>query len=255
LGETFDDRLLAGLPKEQGGLRLGNMVVRSLLGTGGMGAVYLAYHEAFKRDVAVKVLPLRAGRNRESVARFIREAEAALKISHPNLVRAYEVGQTEGLYYIVMEYVEGETAARILASEKRFSEKRALQVCLAVAEALREAHGEGIVHRDVKPGNILVAGDGAAKLADLGLAKDTTGEITEGLTHTGQVVGTPSFMSPEQATDAKDVDERTDIYSLGATLYALITGRKPHDASNLYALIKKVVDEEPLDIRALRPDV
>jgi len=224
-----------------------------------MGAVYRGRDDRLAIDVAVKVLPFHvADTNPGLVERFVREARMAARVDHPNLVRVYTVGEEQGIHYIVTELVEGESAQARLDREGALSEDEALRICIGAGEALAAAHAEGIVHRDVKPANILLrAKDGRVKLADLGLAKTLQEgpSLSTGLTASGQVMGTPAYMSPEQAADASKVDHRTDIYSLGATLYALVTAHPPFEESQVIATLMKVMKEPPRDVRELRPDI
>ncbi|MBN9122786.1 MAG: protein kinase [Planctomycetes bacterium] len=219
-------QLLAGRYK---GFRLGSYVIQDLLGQGGMGAVYLAEHATLRRRVALKVLrPQRGADARVSIERFLREARAAAALDHPNIVRTHDVAQQGDTHYLVMEYVEGQTLDHVLA---RGGVPAALAVgyIAQAAAGLQHAHEKGFVHRDVKPANLILATDGTVKLLDMGLARSMTSEadkLTEVLDK-GAVVGTADFIAPEQALGEDRLDARADIYSLGATFYALVTGRPP----------------------------
>ena len=253
------DPLLAPLERTPGGVRAGDCVLAEKLGQGGMGAVYLGRHTNLDIEVAVKILPFHvADTDTNAVARFRKEARATVRIDHPNIVRVFDVKEERGVHYLVMEYVDGESADARIKREGPLPERDALEIAIAAGEALAAAHAKGILHRDVKPANILIRfEDGRVKLADLGLAKALRGEggVPTVVTGTGQMLGTPAFMSPEQATDASRVDERTDIYSLGATLYALLSGKAPFEETQLYKLLRKVVNESPPSLFELRPDV
>ena len=255
----LSDPLLRPLAGPDGRPRLRNIVLRRRIGAGGMGAVYCGYHEKLDIDVAVKVLArAEAGEAGGSVAvrRFLAEARAAAKIDHPNLVRVLDVDEREGVHYIVMEHVRGADAGKLIAEKGPFDEDRALEIARAAAGALRAAHEKGIVHRDVKPANILIREeDGAVKLADLGLAKAPHGPDSERLTATGEIFGTPAYMSPEQVSSPASVDARADVYSLGATLYALLAGKRPFGGENVYAVIRDVCDGDFPDIAELASGV
>ena len=247
--DLLSDPLLRSLAGPDGKLRLRNIVLRKRIGAGGMGAVYLGHHEKLDIDVVVKVLARGEAGGSGAVRRFFAEARAAAKIDHPNLVRVFDVDEMEGVHYIVMEHVRGADAGKLIAEKGPFDETRALEIARGAARALRAAHKKGIVHRDVKPANILIREeDGAVKLADLGLAKAPRGADSERLTATGEVFGTPAYMSPEQISSASSVDARADTYSLGATLYALLAGKRPFGGENVYAVIRDVCNGDFPDI-------
>jgi serine/threonine protein kinase len=224
-------------PKPPGAI-VGGYTLLEEVGRGGMGSVYRATAPDGS-TVAVKLLAAHLNDNPILLKRFQQEARLAKKISHPNLVKAIELGEHEGEHFFAMEFVEGESVGARVRRDKRFSEKEAVRTCIAVGEALAAAHAQGLIHRDVKPDNIMLTASGQVKLADMGLAKDTSGEDLN-LTRTGRGLGTPHFMAPEQFKEAKSVDVRCDIYSLGATLYMMVTGSLPFRAGNpLDAFIKK----------------
>jgi serine/threonine-protein kinase len=190
-----------------------------------MGAVFLARQVSLRRNVALKVLTPRLAKDENYVRRFFREARSAAALHHPNVVTAIDVG-TEGHYkYFVMEYVEGPTVAKLLERGGALDERRAISIAIQVANALDHAHQNGFVHRDIKPANIILTGQGVAKLCDLGLAKEVTD--AGGDTQEGQTLGTPDYISPEQARGEADIDIRSDVYSLGATLFHMVTGQVP----------------------------
>ncbi len=216
------------------GQQFGNVVVKGILGRGGMGAVYLGYHPGLDMKVAVKLLPdLFVGR-KELVERFLREARLSGKLQHPNIVRTLDVGYQNGVYYLVMEYVEGVDAQRLLTHEGRFSPMRAINIAGFVARALGEAHGQGVIHRDIKPANIMIGRDGKVKVTDFGLARSL--QATTALTLSNQVLGTPHYMAPEQIK-SMDIDERVDIYALGITLWQFLTGKLPFDGPTPMAVL------------------
>jgi len=234
--------------------RLGGFELKKKLGAGGMGTVFLARQVSLDRTVAVKILPPELARNAGYVRRFRREARLAAQLSHPNAVQVFDVAEEAGRHFIVMEYVDGPSVERELASGP-MAEERALGIVRDVAGALAAAHERGIIHRDVKPANILLAADGTAKLSDLGIAKDLSGTGSVSLTGTGGVVGTPAYMSPEQCVGDVRLDPRTDIYSLGVTLYRMVCGREPFAGTTPLVVMRKHVDEPLPDPSALRPDI
>jgi serine/threonine-protein kinase len=212
------------------------------LGKGSMGIVYKARQASVDRIVAVKVLLEALAKNREFVKRFDREAKIAAKLSHNNIVNAIDAGEVNGQYYFVMEYVEGETIKDMIEKGRIFDEKMALKIIIAVAEALKHAQVRGLIHRDIKPENVILTKDGNVKLADLGLARLTADEKWA-MAEAGMAIGTPYYISPEQVRGQVDVDIRSDIYSLGATLYHMVTGVPPYDGDTPNEVMKKHVDK------------
>ena len=225
------------------------------LGAGGMSEVYLAYDSDLRCQVAVKVLPDELAKNSTYVGRFRRETEVGQKIRHPNVVRCLEGGQdpVNGRRYLVMEYVRGQSAQAILDRDGPISLADATRIVLDIARALEELHHKGYVHRDVKPGNILVTEDGKAKLADLGVAKPLA-DAAE-LTSFDQGVGTPYYMPWEQTLNASLVDARSDLFALGATFYHLITGRVPFPGKDLAEVSQKKDEGTFPPVRELNPVV
>ncbi len=207
------------------GTKLGQIEITGVLGKGGMGQVFRGYHAALDIEVAIKVLPDELSRNEVVRQRFLREARLCIKLDHPNVVRVFNVDEWQGNLYLVLELIEGTDAAGMLKDGGRFRYKRALEIGKAAAEALAYAHTQGLVHRDVKPHNILLgAKDGKIKLSDFGLARAASS--ASHLTMSGQIMGTPHYMSPEQA-ESKEVTDKSDVYSLGVTLYHMLTGETP----------------------------
>src|SRR5712692_887719 len=201
--------------------------IQTLLGRGGMGAVYLARQKTLDRRVALKLLASKPGLDSEFAERFGREARALARLNHPNIVAVHDFGQAEGLYYFLMEYVDG-TSLREVMRESKLVPRQALALVPQICDALQYAHDEGIVHRDIKPENILLEKKGRVKIADFGLAKllgKTAPDVS--LTGTQQVMGTMHYMAPEQFEGSRDVDHRADIYSLGVTFYEMLTGELP----------------------------
>lgn len=224
--------------------RIGRFRVERLLGRGGMGEVYLGIDEGLKRAVAIKVLSDRLAHDASNVARFHREAQAAARVNHPNVTKIHELAEWDGRPYFVMEYVEGETLEDRLLERGRLDAKEALAIAEQAAQGLEAAAMVRLIHRDVKPSNIIIMADGMVKLTDFGLAK----AIEEGskLTRTDVVLGTPHYISPEQARGETGIDSRTDIYALGATLYHALAGKPPFDANTpMGVLVRHIHDPVP----------
>ena len=216
--------------------RLGEYKLIKRLGAGGMGEVYKGYQESLERDVAIKVLFKHLASNKDFVERFQREARIMAKLDHPNILRCFGVGEESGFHYFAMEFIDGGSMQDALDKHGKLSVGDALHVILACSRALEHAHEQNMIHRDIKPDNILLTRKGVVKVADLGLAK-AHGENVN-LTHTGTGAGTPVYMSPEQARDAKHVDLRSDIYSLGCMLYAFLTGKAPFSGETYVELFE-----------------
>jgi serine/threonine-protein kinase len=226
------------------------------IGEGGMGRVYLGEHVKMNRQCAIKVMSPALVNDHESAARFAREASNAARIIHPNVAAVFDYGESEGLVYLVMEYVEGEPLARILAREAPLSVDRALDIARQVADGLGAAHELGIVHRDLKPDNILVsrnkAGKEVAKVVDFGIAKAIQENAGDALTRTGLVIGTPEFMSPEQLL-GDPIDARSDLYALGCIMHLMLTASPPFAAATREQMIKRRLSEEAPHIQHLDP--
>jgi len=228
------------------------------LGEGGMGKVYLAEHVKMNRQCAVKVMNSALVNDAESAQRFAREASNAARIIHPNVAAVFDYGESDGVVYLVMEYVEGEAVTRILERETALSPSRVVDIARQVAEALVAAHELGIVHRDLKPDNIIITpskhGREVAKVVDFGIAKAIEEGPNESLTRTGLVIGTPEYMSPEQLL-GDPVDSRSDIYSLGCIVYQMLTGRRSFDEPTREQMIKRRLTEKAPHPRDLVPDL
>jgi serine/threonine protein kinase len=246
------------------GSRLGNYEILETIGQGGMGVVLKARHIRMERLVALKVLKSKAVQSPTAVHRFHQEVRAAAKLAHSNIVTAYDADEVDGVHFLVMEYVNGHSLAELLASRGRLDVTESLGYAIQVARGLEYAHSEGVVHRDIKPGNLLLDKRGTVKILDMGLASiKKTAEANaeepqqrggEFVTQENQLLGTFDYMAPEQAEDAHSVDHRADIYSLGCTLYRLITGRLPYAGDTA---IKKILAhrESPIpSILKMRPD-
>ncbi|MFI5459315.1 MAG: serine/threonine protein kinase [Isosphaerales bacterium] len=211
------------------------------LGKGSMGVVFKAKQVSVDRVVAIKILLDPLAQNKEFIKRFEGEAMIAARLSHNNVVNAIDAGQIDGHYYFVMEYVEGPTIKDYLDKDKTFDEKEALRITLAIAEALKHAAQRGLIHRDIKPENVILTRTGDVKLADLGLARLTDDEKW-GLSEAGMAIGTPYYISPEQVRGQTNIDIRADIYSLGATLYHMVTGKVPYGGETPSEVMRKHVD-------------
>jgi len=216
--------------------RLGDFEIKKKLGQGGMGVVYLAHQVSLDRDCALKVLSKELAAKPGFVERFIREARSMAKIDHPNCVKCYAVDSDKGLNFVAMELIDGRSMQDWLNSQKQLSIPDALLVTILIGEALHHAHELNMIHRDVKPDNILVTRKGQVKLSDLGLAK-AVDDTDMSLTQSGAGLGTPHYMAPEQARNAKHVDRRCDVYALGCTLYHFLTGKTPFAGGSLVELI------------------
>ena len=214
----------------------------SKLGSGAMAVVYKARQISLDRTVAVKVLPRRFSEKPDYIKRFFKEGRVAAKMNHNNIVQAIDVGEAGGVYYFVMEYVEGKTLFDDLAAGKVFTEREALDVIMQLARALAHAHSQGLIHRDVKPKNIMINTEGVVKLADMGLARETS-DMQAARHEQGKAFGTPYYIAPEQIRGELNIDGRADIYSLGATLYHMVTGRVPFDAATPAEVMRKHLKE------------
>ncbi len=231
--------------------KIGEFVLESKLGAGGMGVVFRARQVALQRWVALKLLSRPASGGSKFVQRFYREAQATAQLIHPNIIQTYTIGEHKGAPYFAMEYVEGCDLASILEGGALTLDE-SIEVVRAIAKALGLAAEHGIIHRDIKPANIMISKGGIVKVMDFGLAKATA--IDESLTQDGQIIGTPTYMSPEQGM-SKEVDARSDLYSLGCVFYECLTGNAPFEADNVPALIFKHLYEEPETPRKINPEL
>ncbi|GMV79893.1 MAG: hypothetical protein AMXMBFR7_10770 [Planctomycetota bacterium] len=238
------------------GKQIGNYEILEEIGRGAMGVVFKARQVSMDRIVALKFLPKQMAQDEKRVQRFIREAHAAGKLSHPHIVHVHDVGSLEGYHYISMEFVDGTTAHKKLHSKGPFSEAECVELGVQIAGALKEAHNHGILHRDIKPDNFLMDKQGRARLADLGLARfeDKNNEEQGHLTQDGTALGTPHYMAPEQARGA-ELDARADLYGLGASLYTLSSGRTPFEGKTPAAIMVQVISQAPPDLDELREDL
>jgi tRNA A-37 threonylcarbamoyl transferase component Bud32 len=225
--------------------------VEQFIGQGGMASVYRGTDRVLGRKVAIKVLAEQLARDPSFVRRFRREAQAAAGLNHPGIVSVFDTGSDDGIHYIVMELLEGRTLEQITRAEGRLSPERAVEVAGGVCAGLSAAHDRGLVHRDVKPANVMICPDGSVKVMDFGIARAITSNT---LTQTAVTLGTATYLSPEQA-QGDPVDLRSDIYSLGVVLYELLTGQPPFTADSAVAVAYKHVREQPPAPSTLNPDV
>jgi len=238
------------------GHRIGSYRILGLLGAGGMGRVYRAEQTSLGRTVALKVLPPEIAGEKEFVARFLREARLAATVRHPHMVEVIDANlePETGRPYLAMEWVEGGSLREKIDREGPLPESEAIHIAIAVADALAEAAKHRIIHRDIKPDNILLTAAGAPKLADLGLARQLGADTTR-LTVGGMALGTPAYMAPEQADDSRTVDARADLYGLGATLFHMLTGAPPYEGENLFVVYRQVQESPVPDPRSRRREI
>jgi serine/threonine protein kinase len=236
------------------GFTIGNYRVLERLGKGGLGNVYLCQHQFTGRRMAVKVLRGANSEDPVAIKRFYREAKAAASLQHPNIVRAYDVGQDDKLHFLVMDYVDGATLEEIVQAHGPMDLHRAAHYARQAAEGLQYAHQAGFVHRDIKPANLMLNRQGAIKLLDMGLARVSQSEV-DVLTKGTDVLGSAEYLAPEQAIDSHGVDIRADIYGLGSTLFFLLTGLPPYsEAKTIAQKLMAKQTRPPQAVRALRPE-
>ena len=238
-----------------GAVFAGRYEVKEILGTGGMGVVYRALDRELQEPVAIKTLrPEAMAGGTVALDRFKQEIRLARRIAHRNVVRTYDLGEVNGMYYLTMEYVEGTSLKQLIASRGRLPVAVTLTVGKQLCRALEVAHAEGIIHRDIKPHNMVVDPSGFLKVMDFGIARLANPPQGKGLTEAGLSIGTPDYMSPEQLSGA-DLDPRSDLYSAGVVLFECLTGRLPFEADTTWALVAKHLEEEPPNPRTLNADV
>ncbi|MEM7262475.1 MAG: serine/threonine-protein kinase [Planctomycetota bacterium] len=236
---------------------IGGCKILRRLAAGGMGTVYEAEQINLGRLVALKVLAWDLAQDETFVKRFLLEARAAAELNHRNIIHINDAGEDDGIFFYTMEFVPGENLAQRLKRDRWLSVEEALKISEQVAEGLFHAHERNIIHRDIKPENIMIKDDGTVKLADLGLAKKTIMGDTHAstITQAGSVLGTPHYMAPEQARDFRLADQRSDLYSLGVTIYRSLTGRVPFDGNSPIEVMMKAVEGEKTPIREIRDDI
>jgi len=230
----------------------GRYELEEVVGHGGMSSVYRAHDSLLERYVALKVLHQQYNEDEDFVERFKREARSVAQLQHPNIVTVIDRGEDDGRQYIVFEYIEGENLKELVVRKGRLDVRAALEIALEIARGLAFAHDHGLVHRDVKPQNVLLNGDGGAKVTDFGIARSL--DVERSVTQTGTVLGTSNYIAPEQAS-GQPVDAHTDVYSLGIVLYEMLTGEVPFPGENFVAVAMKHIQEPPPSVLDARGDV
>jgi serine/threonine-protein kinase len=233
--------------------RLGHYDIVAELGRGGMGVVYKGFETSLNRYVAIKVLADSLAHDEAVKERFLREARSMAALNDPHIIQIYFIGDDEGQTYFVMEFVEGESLGSMLKREGKLSVEQSAKVIYQTAMGLATAHDRGVVHRDIKPGNLMINGRGAVKIADFGIALSNH-DLSQKLTTTGEFVGTPGYLSPEVCL-GKPVDQRSDIFSLGIVMFEMLTGRMPFTDESPLGLMLEVVKAEIPDVREINADV
>ncbi|MBI3724914.1 protein kinase, partial [bacterium] len=235
------------------GAKFGRYELLSELGRGGMGIVFRARQADLEREVALKMLLDGGGASNVAVDRFYAEARHVAKLVHPGIVSIHDVGEHEGIHYFTMDFVEGQHLGHLIRAGE-IDRKKAVEIAIKLCAALAYAHKQGVIHRDLKPGNVLMDRRGSPRITDFGIAKDLGKESTS--TRAGEVLGTPNYMPPEQADGrALSVDARADVYSLGAVLYEMLTGRPPFIGDTTFEVVTQVVHQKPTPPRKLKPDI
>jgi serine/threonine protein kinase len=237
------------------GVLLNQYEVKHRLGEGGMGVVYLAHDTILDRPVAIKVLPPDMAEDPTNRKRFLREVQASAQLSHPNIVQVYDTGCEEGVYYFAMEYVEGPSVGTLLRERGWFDEDEALRIARQAAIGLGYAHSHNVIHRDIKPDNLLLTRDHVVRITDLGLVHWKASESDASLTAAGTTVGTPIYISPEQITGEQNIDARADIYSLGVTLYHMLAGRPPFNVGSGPEIMAQHITKPPPPIQQFNPSI
>ena len=243
-----------GEPLRPGAIFAGRYEVKEIIGAGGMGVVYRAFDRELQEPVAIKTLRPEAMAGGAALERFKQEIRLARRIAHRNVVRTYDLGEQNGMYYLTMEYVEGTSLKQLIVSRGKLPVEVTLTVGKQLCRALEVAHAEGVIHRDIKPQNIVVEPSGFLKVMDFGIARLANPPQGKGLTEAGTSIGTPDYMSPEQLS-GMDLDSRSDLYAAGVVLFECLTGRVPFEAETTWALVAKHLEEEPPDPRTLNTDV
>ncbi len=238
------ERVMEDIASQKNGSQIPGYKILGKLGSGAMAVVYKAKQISLDRVVAIKVLPNKFAEKSNYVERFFKEGRLAAKLNHNNIVQAIDVGESKGMYYFVMEYVEGKTIYDDLAKGIVYDEKRAVEIMIQLASALEHAHAQGLIHRDIKPKNVMITNSGVVKLADMGLARAAS-DVESAKQEKGKAFGTPFYIAPEQIKGEVDIDGRADIYGLGATFYHMVTGTVPFKGANPGDVMKKHL-KEPL---------
>ena len=247
-------RAVGGDQLRPGAIFAGRYEIKEILGAGGMGVVYRAFDRELQEPVAIKTLKPEALAAGAALDRFKQEIRLARRIAHRNVVRTYDLGEQNGMYYLTMEYVEGTSLKQLILSRGKLPVEVTLTVGKQLCRALEVAHAEGVIHRDIKPQNIVVEPNGFLKVMDFGIARLANPPKGKGLTEAGTAIGTPDYMSPEQLSGL-ELDPRSDLYAAGVVLFECLTGRLPFEAETTWALVAKHLEEEPPDPRLSTPDV
>ncbi|MCB9893729.1 MAG: protein kinase [Planctomycetes bacterium] len=237
------------------GKTLKHYKVLSVIGEGGMALVYKSRDERNGDIVALKVLKRGETVDQENLQRFLKEFKTGSKLNHPNIMQVYEIGEVDGTYFIAMEYINGSSLQEILDEKGRLSAEGTLKIGIQVAKALEFAFSQRIIHRDIKPENILISREGEVKITDLGLAKELKRYVSVNITKTGEGIGTLHYMSPEQVENTRDVDQRADIYSLGATLYECLCGQPPFDEVGVWKFVEAINEKPPPNLNDRVPNL
>ncbi|MBZ0137801.1 MAG: protein kinase [Planctomycetes bacterium] len=237
------------------GKTLKHYKVLSVIGEGGMALVYKSRDERNGDIVALKVLKRGETVDQENLQRFLKEFKTGSKLNHPNIMQVYEIGEVDGTYFIAMEYINGSSLQEVLDEKGRLSAEGTLKIGIQVAKALEFAFSQRIIHRDIKPENILISREGEVKITDLGLAKELKRYVSVNITKTGEGIGTLHYMSPEQVENTRDVDQRADIYSLGATLYECLCGQPPFDEVGVWKFVEAINEKPPPNLNDRVPNL
>ena len=237
------------------GKTLKHYKVLSVIGEGDMALVYKARDERNSDIVALKVLKRGETVDQENLQRFLKEFKTGSKLNHPNIMQVYEIGEVDGTYFIAMEYINGSSLQEILDEKGRLSAEGTLKIGIQVAKALEFAFSQRIIHRDIKPENILISREGEVKITDLGLAKELKRYVSVNITKTGEGIGTLHYMSPEQVENTRDVDQRADTYSLGATLYECLCGQPPFDEVGVWKFVEAINEKPPPNLNDRVPNL
>jgi len=230
--------------------RIGKFELHELIGEGAMGAVWKAYDSVIRRYVALKILSGAVGRTQDARARFLREARAAGGLQHRNIVTIYDLGEADGQLFIALELVDGRDLSELIAGQEPLTLERKLDIAIDVLQGLSYAHGRGVIHRDIKPSNVRIASDGSVKIMDFGIARLQTADITG----SGAIVGTPTYMAPEQITNGP-ITPATDLFAVGCLLYELLSYRKPFEGETVHGVLYQVLTTDPKALRAMVPSL
>jgi serine/threonine-protein kinase len=247
-------RAAGGDQLRPGAIFAGRYEMKEILGAGGMGVVYRAFDRELQEPVAIKTLKPEAMATGAALDRFKQEIRLARRIAHRNVVRTYDLGEQSGMYYLTMEYVEGTSLKQLIVSRGKLPVEVTLTIGKQLCRALEVAHAEGVIHRDIKPQNVVVDPTGFLKVMDFGIARLANPPQGKGLTEVGTAIGTPDYMSPEQLS-GQELDPRSDLYAAGVVLFECLTGRLPFEADSTWALVAKHLEEEPPDPRLTTPEV